>query len=155
MFKDMELAREEVISYRQMLQERQVQPPIDLNVNVLSASAWPSYPDVAIEIPKAVQEATQNFENYYKLKHSGRRLVWKNSLAHCQIKADLPKGKKEIVVSAFQAIVLLLFNGKAQGEVITYSDIQSRTNLGKYCSPLRCLVPRKYKRGQSLIFVHR
>ena len=129
MFKDMELAREEVVSYRQMLEERQVKAPVDLNVNVLSAAAWPSYPDFDIEIPQSVSKAVAEFESYYKMKHGGRRLVWKHSLAHCQIKADFPKGKKEIVVSAFQAMVLLLFNGKALGEVVSYPDIQSATNL--------------------------
>ena len=131
MFKDMELAREEVTSYRQMLEEREVKPSVDLNVSVLSAAAWPSYPDFAIEIPQAVRDAVTRFESFYKLKHGNRRLVWKHSLAHCQIKAGFPRGKHEIVVSAFQAIVLLLFNGRPIGESVAYSDIQGATNLGE------------------------
>ena len=123
-----------------MLEERQVQQSVDLNVSVLSASAWPSYPDFAVEIPTSIKEATAKFESFYKVKHGGRRLVWKHSLAHCQIKANLSKGKKEIVVSAFQAIVLLLFNDKAIGDTMSYAEIQSATNLGRCCATLTAML---------------
>lgn len=112
-----------------MLEERQSKPAVDLNVNVLSASAWPSYPDVAVEVPKSIQAATAGFEAHYKNKHSGRRLAWKHGLAHCQLKATYPKGKKEIVVSAFQAVVLLEFNGRDPNDPVSYSEIQGASNL--------------------------
>lgn len=130
MFKDIELAREEISAYKSLLYETKATSPIDLNVNVLSASAWPSYPDVALEIPRDIQNAIAGFEAYYKLKHSGRKLTWKHSLAHCQLKAMFPRGNKEIVVSSFQAIVLLLFNEKAPNENIPYTEIQAASNLG-------------------------
>lgn len=129
MFKDIELAREEISSYRAMLEERQTKPAVDLNVNVLSASAWPSYPDIAVEIPQAIQGAMAGFESHYKNKHTGRRLAWKHGLAHCQLKSSFPKGNKEIVVSAFQAIVLLHFNDKEANEAVPYAEIQAASNL--------------------------
>ena len=131
MFKDMELAREEITGYKSMLAERQIKSPVDLNVSVLSASAWPSYPDVAIEVPRDIQKATASFEQHYKMKHSGRKLTWKHALAHCQLRAAFPKGDKEMVVSSFQAIVLLLFNEKPPNEQVAYTDIQAATNLGQ------------------------
>lgn len=131
MFKDIELAREEITSYKSMLERSESKPLVDLTVNVLSASAWPSYPDVAVEIPRNIQKALVGFEDYYKLKHSGRRLAWKHLLAHCQLKAQFPQGNKEIVVSSFQAIVLLLFNEKGGGEQLSYSEIQGACNLSR------------------------
>ena len=141
MFKDMELAREEITGYKSMLTERQIKSPVDLNVSVLSASAWPSYPDVAIEIPRSIQKATASFEQHYKMKHSGRRLTWKHALAHCQLKAAFPKGNKEIIVSSFQAIVLLLFNEIPLNGQIAYADIQAATNLGQF--------PTKFAKAQA------
>ena len=125
----MEMAREEITSYRAMLEERQSKPPVDLNVNVLSAAAWPSYPDVVVQIPRSIQTAAAGFEAHYKNKHTGRRLAWKHGLAHCQLKASFPKGKKEIVVSAFQAVVLLQFNGKDASEPVSYAEIQAASSL--------------------------
>ena len=69
------------------------------------------------------------FEVHYKNKHTGRRLAWKHGLAHCQLKSSFAKGNKEIVVSAFQAIVLLQFNDKAASEAVPYAEIQAASNL--------------------------
>lgn len=131
MFKDMELAREEVVSYKSMLEERGIKPSVDLNVSVLSASAWPSYPDVPLIIPREVQEQQNEFERHYKVRHTGRKLAWKHSLAHCQLKASLPKGNKELVVSSYQAVVLLIFKDRPANEEIPYDHIQAESGLGK------------------------
>lgn len=128
MFKDVEMAREEMSSYKQMLEDRNGRNAFDLSVNVLSASAWPTYPDVKCLVPENVAQATVDFEQHYKAKHVGRKLEWKNALAHCQLKASFPKGNKEIVVSSFQAIVLLAFNG---GEEMSYNDVKAASGLGK------------------------
>ena len=128
MFKDIEMAREEMSSYKTMLAERQEQPPFDLSANVLSSSAWPSYPDVGVNVPEGILKSIANFERNYKLKHSGRKLEWKHALAHCQLKSTFPRGTKEVVVSSFQAIVLLSFN---DAECLSYKDLQAVTGLGK------------------------
>ncbi|MCJ1358579.1 MAG: hypothetical protein MMC33_008579 [Icmadophila ericetorum] len=129
MFTDIELAREEMTSYKKMLNDHEKKLPVDLNVNVLSASAWPTYPDIAVEVPQDIQKSIAHFEQYHKSKHTGHRLTWKHALAHCQLKANFPKGYKEIVVSSFQAIILLLFNGRPTTQPLSYSDIQAATNL--------------------------
>ena len=129
MFKDMELAREENTSYKSLLEDRQLKQSVDLNVSVLSASAWPTYPAVEVEIPTEIQKATRDFEKHYKSKYNGRKLDWMHSLAHCQVKAAFPKGNKEIVVSCFQAVVLLYFNEKAPNEAVSYIELQEATKL--------------------------
>ena len=135
MFTDIELAREEIQSYKLILEERDEKSSVDLNVNVLSASAWPTYGDVAVEIPRDIQKATADFEQYYKAKHTGRKLAWKHALAHCQLKASFPRGNKEIIVSSFQAIVMLFFNDSPGNKPASYSDIQETTNLSMFHDP--------------------
>ena len=131
MFKDIELAREEMNSYKSMLEERDVRPALDLNVNILSAAAWPTYPDIPVVIPTDVNAALERFTGHYKSKHGGRKLDWKHALAHCQIKAIFAKGNKELVVSSFQAVVLLLFNGLGTDDHLSYEHIKSGTGLRK------------------------
>ncbi|ETN41759.1 uncharacterized protein HMPREF1541_03696 [Cyphellophora europaea CBS 101466] len=130
MFKDMDLAREEMMSYRQLQDDRgeKLSGP-DLSVNVLSAAAWPTYPDVPVNIPQNIAQVMTKFEGHYHNKHSGRKLTWKHALAHCQLRASFNKGRKELVVSGFQAIVLLLFNDVASTETITYRELSSATGL--------------------------
>ncbi|THX81456.1 Cullin-domain-containing protein [Aureobasidium pullulans] len=129
MFKDVELAREEMSSYKSRMEEREERPKVDLNVNVLSAAAWPTYPDVPVVIPTDIKTAIDEYERHYKSKHSGRKLDWKHSLAHCQMKAKFAKGTKELVVSSFQAIILLLFNGIDASTHLTHDFIKSESGL--------------------------
>lgn len=46
------------------------------------------------------------FKEFYLSKYSGRRLMWQNSLGHCVLKAEFPKGKKELAVSLFQVSLI-------------------------------------------------
>ena len=131
MFKDMDLAREEMMSYNQLLDDRGGKAPglPDLHVNVLSASAWPTYGDVAVNIPSHIAKILTSFETHYKTKHSGRKLTWKHSLTHCQLRAKFAKGNKELVVSGFQAIVLLLFNDLPADKHLSFAEIKASTGL--------------------------
>jgi cullin-4 len=134
MFKDIELSREEMSSYKTIQEERGniTKHSLDLTVNVLSASAWPTYPTVPVIIPPQIKNSIDKFEAHYKSKHSGRKLDWKHALAHCQVKSKFPRGNKELVVSSFQAIVLLLFNGLKEDEHLDYNYLKEATGLRKY-----------------------
>ncbi|KAK9442644.1 ubiquitin ligase subunit CulD [Metarhizium brunneum] len=130
MFKDQELAKDEMESYRQSSITNQKQKaPIDLSVMILSASAWPTYPDTRLNLPDEVATQIETFDKHYKSKHTGRVLTWKHSLAHCSIKASLPKGTKELLVSAFQAVVLMMFNKEPTAGFFTYEQISAATGL--------------------------
>ncbi|KAF3628237.1 Cullin-4A [Capsicum annuum] len=66
------------------------------------------------------------FKEFYLSKYSGRRLMWQNSLGHCVLKAEFPKGKKELAVSLFQTVVLMLFN---DAEKLSFQDIKEATRI--------------------------
>lgn len=127
----MDVARDEMASYNSIKTERKHRLPVDLNVSVISEASWPSYPNVPVQVPPVVMTAINDFENFYCTKHSGRKLQWKHQLAHCQLRARFPKGNKELIVSSFQAIVLLLFNEVPDGESLNYGQIQEATKLSK------------------------
>ncbi|KAG5979879.1 hypothetical protein E4U55_004667 [Claviceps digitariae] len=137
MFKDQELAKDEMDAYGIWSRANRADgaqaktPRVDLTVMVLSASAWPTYPDARINLPDEVATEIECFDQYYKDKHTGRLLTWKHSLAHCSLKASFPKGTRELLVSAFQAVVLMLFNHEPpqQGGFYTYKQISTATGL--------------------------
>lgn len=51
-------------------------------------------------------------------------------MGSCVLTANFPKGRKEISVSLFQAIVLMLFNDTTN-LTLAYSYIANKTKLGK------------------------
>lgn len=130
MFKDQELAKDEMEGFKQFcLNVSDGKPPVDLHVMVLSAAAWPTYPDVNLNLPDDVARQIEKFDGHYKTKHTGRELHWKHSLAHCSVKAIFPKGPKELLVSAFQAAVLLMFNSVPPDAPLSYAQISKGTGL--------------------------
>lgn len=131
MFKDQELAKDEMESYRQWCKSNlETRSALDLNVMVLSAAAWPTYPDVHMNQPDEVARQSERFERFYKGKHTGRTLTWKHTLAHCSLKARFARGERELLVSGFQAVVLLLFNSvPTEGGFLAYEQIATATGL--------------------------
>ncbi|KAI0476720.1 ubiquitin ligase subunit CulD [Xylaria cf. heliscus] len=128
MFKDQQMARDEMTSYKAWREGNgHVKIKLDLNVSILSAAAWPTYPDTELILPDEVATQIEQFSAYYVNKHTGRRLTWKHSLAHCVVKASFNKGPKELLVSAYQAVVLTLFN--QTDEPMSYQQIAERSGL--------------------------
>ena len=66
------------------------------------------------------------FRDFYLSKHNGRRLHWQNSLANCVLRAQFDKGPKELSVSLFQTVVLMLFNNTDR---LTLADISDATKI--------------------------
>lgn len=146
MFKDQDMAREEMISYKQSLSNTS-KTTMDLQVSVLSSSAWPVYPDIDVKLPEEVARHIEKYDKHYKNKHSGRKLMWKHALAHSIVKAEFNKGKKELLVSAFQAIVLVLFNDIGKDGNLSYADISAATGLvdGELERTLQSLACAKFR----------
>ncbi|CAK9867204.1 unnamed protein product [Sphagnum jensenii] len=127
MFKDIELSREINESFRQSAQARSKLPyGIEMNVHVLTTGYWPTYPPMEVRMPHELNVYQDIFKEFYLSKHSGRRLMWQNSLGYCVLKADFTKGKKELSVSLFQTVVLMLFNN---AQSLTFQEIKDTSAI--------------------------
>ncbi|KAG7019515.1 Cullin-4 [Cucurbita argyrosperma subsp. argyrosperma] len=133
MFKDIELSKEINESFKQSSQARTKLPMgIEMSVHVLTTGYWPTYPPMDVRLPHELNvyqvesKIIDIFKEFYLSKYSGRRLMWHNSLGHCVLKAEFPKGKKELAVSLFQTVVLMLFN---DAEKLSLQDIRESTGI--------------------------
>ena len=129
MFKDMELSKDFMLSFKQYYQNLDrdsASSNIELTVSILTQGFWPSYPDTALVMPNEMLNYQKIFTEFYLSKHSGRKLMFQSTLGHCVLKACFPSGAKELQVSLFQTLILLLFN---DGDVKTYAEIKAGTNI--------------------------
>jgi len=127
MFKDMDLSKDVVASFKQSFFAREKLPQfLDMNVHVLTSGYWPTYPIMEAVLPAELERYQEVFKTFYLQKYSGRRLQWHNSLGTCVLKSKFPLGVKELQVSLFQTIVLMLFN---DADVLTYKDIKETTRI--------------------------
>ncbi|XP_028245115.1 cullin-4-like isoform X2 [Glycine soja] len=103
MFKDIELSKEINESFKQSSQARsKLASGIEMSVHVLTTGYWPTYPPIDVRLPHELNVYQDIFKEFYLSKYSGRHLMWQNSLGHCVLKAEFPKGRKELAVSLFQ-----------------------------------------------------
>ncbi|XP_064971830.1 cullin-4-like [Musa acuminata AAA Group] len=127
MFKDIELSKEINDSFKQSSQARTKLPTgIEMSVHVLTTGYWPTYPPMDVRLPHELNVYQDIFKEFYLSKYHGRRLMWQNSLGHCVLKAEFPRGKKELSVSLFQAVVLMLFNDTQR---LSLQDIKDSTGI--------------------------
>ncbi|ORY75137.1 Cullin family-domain-containing protein [Protomyces lactucae-debilis] len=116
MFKDIDLSRD----FNRKLQNKQ------LDVMVISQGSWPTYADVKCKLPDAMQQELDAFGAIYGKAQAGRKLMWRHTLGHLQVKARFDAGERELQVSMFQGLVLLLFN---TSKTLTVEAIGEATGL--------------------------
>ncbi|KAF8705137.1 cullin family, partial [Rhizoctonia solani] len=150
MFRDLQQSATEMEDYRRRIENSASDIDLCLDVMVLTHAKWPSFkennmleseesakshgrankPSTAshVDLPPHMAEALHRFEVYYKEKHDRHRMAWFHSLGTVTLTSRFPGGNKEISVSTYQALVLLLFNEQDQ---FSAAEIQSRTRLSQ------------------------
>uniref|UniRef100_A0A672ILQ0 Cullin 4A n=1 Tax=Salarias fasciatus TaxID=181472 RepID=A0A672ILQ0_SALFA len=126
MFKDMELSKDIMIQFKQYMQNQSEPSNIELTVNILTMGYWPSYTPMEVHLPPEMVKLQEVFKLFYLGKHSGRKLQWQPTLGHAVLKAEFKEGKKEVQVSLFQTLVLLMFN---EGEEFSIEEIRTATGI--------------------------
>lgn len=101
-------------------------PSIELTVSILTMGYWPTYPVMEVTLPPEMVQFQDQFNKFYLGKHNGRKLQWQPTLGHCVLKAEFTQGRKELQVSLFQGLVLLLFN---DADEMLLEDIKAGTNI--------------------------
>ncbi|KAK2464856.1 hypothetical protein APHAL10511_002932 [Amanita phalloides] len=125
MFKDLALSREVVREYHDKL-------PYDssgrqLGVVVLQRSAWPfTVPKSVVDLPPRMQADLTAFTTYYKARHAQHVLDWDHALGTASLIARFGLGTKELSVSLYQAVILLLFNETTD---ISFAEIKAQLRM--------------------------
>lgn len=127
MFKDMELSKDINVAFKQYVcNSVKDMVTLDMTVNILTMGYWPTYTPMDVTIPEQMVQFQDIFNKFYLSKHSGRKLQWQPTLGHCVLRARFKLGQKELVVSLFQSLVLLLFN---MSDELTFDYIKVATNI--------------------------
>jgi cullin 3 len=125
---------------------------IDLAINVLTSNYWPMETfgggnyvrddgtRQSCDWPAEIKTLQESFKAFYLKDRNGRMLTWLGWLGSVDIKCVFPKipGKEgllgrerrhEINVPTYGMVVLLLFNDIADGQHLSFEEIQERTNI--------------------------
>jgi cullin 3 len=146
MFKDMAISEDLTSSYKKHVaeQEEPGTKRAEIDINVLTNAMWPleemgvgqasAGNTTTCIFPPSIETIKKGFEHFYLSKHSGRKMIWKPSMGTADIRAYFPKSKgsvktRELNVSTYGMLILLLFNDLAADETLTTEEIHSMTNI--------------------------
>lgn len=125
MFNDLALSRDIMREYHARITGDSTAQKF--SVMVLQRSVWP-FPErtTDVDLPSSMQADLNNYTTFYKIKHQGHKLVWDYSLGTATVKARFAASPKDLTVSLYQAVVLLLFNEETE---IGYKHISEETRM--------------------------
>lgn len=75
-----------------------------------------------------MDKALAAFSAFYKSKHKNHKLEWLHNLGTVILLTNFTSGEKELSVSLYQAVVLLLFKDE---DKLGYKDILTRSGLSE------------------------
>ncbi|TXT04899.1 hypothetical protein VHUM_03982 [Vanrija humicola] len=132
MMKDLQVSESLAKAYQsaRVKNSKQYKDSLDFTANVLTESAWPSYPLLKdgwkFKLTAELQASIDAFSAWYATQHSNRQLSWRHQLGTVTLTARFDSGKYEIGVSLFQAVVMLQFN---EGDVFDFNELKARTGI--------------------------
>ncbi|KAF9595882.1 hypothetical protein IFM89_005368 [Coptis chinensis] len=148
MVTDLILAKEHQGDFEEYLKNNpHAHPGVDLNMTVLTTGFWPSYKSAELNLPVEMVRSMEAFKEYYKTKTKHRKLTWIYSLGTCIVTGKFEQRNIELVVTTYQAALLLLFNEVNEPGSLSYSDIKEQLNLAEddVTRLLHSLACAKYK----------
>ncbi|KAF5939621.1 hypothetical protein HYC85_023880 [Camellia sinensis] len=127
MVTDLALARENQTNFEEYLQTNpDGSPGIDLTIIVLTNGFWPSYKSFDLNLPAEMVKCVEVFREFYQTKTKHRKLTWIYSLGTCNLNGKFEPKTMELIVTTYQASVLLLFNASDR---LGYQEIMTQLNL--------------------------
>ena len=146
MFKDMAVSEDLTSSYSKYIERlgSADKKRAELDIDVLTTTMWPlealdktaqpGYQSPQCNFPPVIESMKDSFQKFYLNKHSGRQLTFRPDLGTADLRAYFPEAKskiktRELNVSTYGMVVLMLFNDLAPDAFLTCEDIQARTGI--------------------------
>ena len=146
MFKDMAISEDLTSSYAKYIERlgSADKKRAELDIDVLTTTMWPldaldkapqpDYTPPQCNLPPVIESMKDSFQKFYLNKHSGRKLTFRPDLGTVDLRAYFPEAKskiksRELNVSTYGMVILMLFNDLAPNAFLTCEDIQAQTGI--------------------------
>lgn len=126
MVNDLHVGREKQQQFDEWKQGQPDQLSIDLSVTVLTTGFWPSYKAVDLALPEEMVQGVECFKRFFEISNKHRKLTWMYALGTAHLRGSFDAKPIELVLTTFQAAILLLFN---TDDMLSYNEVRERVNL--------------------------
>ncbi|KAK2185672.1 hypothetical protein NP493_226g00009 [Ridgeia piscesae] len=100
-----------------------------INIKILNTAAWSRGTDrVSVTLPMELEDYIPQVEEFYRLKHNGRKLQWHHLMSNGIITFANDIGKFDLEVTTFQMAVLFSWNQRTHDR-LSYESLKLATEL--------------------------
>lgn len=101
----------------------------NLNVKILNAGAWSRGSErIQVSLPIQLEDFIPEVEEFYRNKHSGRKLQWHHHMSNGTITFNNQQGRYDLDVTTFQMAILFAWNQR-QDQKISFDNLRLATEL--------------------------
>ncbi|XP_030369907.1 cullin-5 [Scaptodrosophila lebanonensis] len=124
MFQDIKVSEDLNTQFRNSISRHDA-----INIKILNAGAWARCSErVSVSLPIELEDYIPDVEEFYKKKHSGRKLQWYHHMSNGTITFVNDFGRYDLDVTTFQMAVLFAWNQR-QHDKISYENLRLATEL--------------------------
>ncbi|GMH33867.1 hypothetical protein BSKO_01701 [Bryopsis sp. KO-2023] len=126
MFNDIKTSEDMMRDFKEFVQDGDVELGMDFSVQVLTTGSWPAQSTAQCHLPQEFENCCAEFQKFYLRARTGRRLTWQTNMGTSDIQGCFGNRKHLLVVSTYQACILLLFNNS---ERLSYREVAESTGI--------------------------
>ncbi|PIK56997.1 putative cullin-5 [Apostichopus japonicus] len=129
MFQDIKVSEDLNSSFRDLHRNNQSTVSDNINIKILNAGAWSrSSERVPVSLPLELEDFIPEVEEFYKNKHSGRKLQWHHLMSNGIISFKNEVGVFDLEVTTFQMAVLFAWNQRPKDK-ISFENLRLASEL--------------------------
>ena len=124
---DVRISRENEADFFKYMSDKSLSIGASLSVSVLTAHRWPvPFKAEKLSVPADMENCIDGFTGFYATKFESRRLTFVYSLGSCHVVGNFGSKSFKMVVTPYQAIVMMLFN---DSDELSYSEICEESKI--------------------------
>eukprot|EP00118_Oscarella_pearsei_P008730 m.46496 g.46496 ORF g.46496 m.46496 type:complete len:786 (+) comp33701_c0_seq2:3-2360(+) len=129
MFQDIKVSEDLNQVFQESLRGQGKSVADTVGIKILNAGAWSRSADrVAVSLPIELEDFVPEVEEFYRAKHSGRKLQWHHHMSNGLVTFSNDVGKYDLEITTYQMAILFSWN-KRPGEKLSLEDLKLSTEL--------------------------
>ncbi|WAR07183.1 CUL5-like protein [Mya arenaria] len=129
MFQDIKVSEDLNVEFKDAHRNNNEYIADSINIKILNAGAWARSSDrLSVSLPMELEDYIPQVEDFYRQKHSGRKLQWHHLMSNGIITFNNDVGRYDVEVTTFQMGVLFAWNQRPKDK-ISYESLKLATEL--------------------------
>merc|ERR1719193_67662 len=129
MFQDIKVSEDLNNQFKEQQKDRDTKTGDSVSIKILNVGAWARTSErVPVTLPRELEDFIPEVEEFYKTKHSGRKLQWHHHMSNGTLTFANKTGKYDLEVTTFQMAVLYCWENRRH-DSISLENLRLATEL--------------------------